>query len=254
MAKQNLEAVIARYKQEQTNIDNGNMNLEKARAQEAIARQAQEELIAYYSNGLPYVIVPNGNGNTNPGTPAGNNPSGSPLGPVNQGGNGAPGSYTITNWVSYLSQAYGAGVSPAYTGSVTALYPFSFSSVVRGNNVYNNIRDASNSAGSSSLSSGSSSSSSSSSWSSWCGGSSTSSPVNLPSVSTTGTVVAVRDTSFDMRLSDGSIVTVNVAPCTSLNSNTQNYQIRSGDVAVVKAWQQSSSALNGQSVTCLSTQ
>lgn len=33
MAKQNLEAVIARYKQEQTNIDNANLNLEKARAQ-----------------------------------------------------------------------------------------------------------------------------------------------------------------------------------------------------------------------------
>lgn len=241
MAKQNLEAVIARYKQEQTNIDNANLNLERARAQEAIARQAQEELIAYYSNALPYAIVPNGNGNTNPGTPAGNNPSGSPLGPVSQGGNGAPGSYTITNWVSYLSQAYGAGVSPAYSGSVTALYPFSFSSVVRGNNVYNNMRDASSSGGNSGSSG-------------WCGGSGSSGTVNLPSVSTTGTVVAVRDSSFDMRVGDGSIVTVNVAPCTSLNSNRQDYQIKSGDVAVVKAWQESSSTLNSQSVTCLSTQ
>ena len=67
-------------------------------------------------------------------------------------------------------------------------------------------------------------------------------------------LVAVRDTSFDLKMNDGSVATVNVAPCTSLNSNEQNYQIQTGDVAVVKAWQDSSSSLRSQSVTCLSTQ
>lgn len=83
--------------------------------------------------------MPNGNGQTNAGTPAGNNPSGSPLGPIQNNGNGAAGVYQISSWTNYLSQAYGAGVNPAFAGSVTALYPFSFSSVVRGNNVYNGV-------------------------------------------------------------------------------------------------------------------
>ena len=172
-----------------------------------MARQALEELIAYYSNALPYAIVPNGNGNTNPGTPAGNNPSGSPLGPVYQG-NGVTGSFTISSWTNYLSQAYGAGVSPAFSGSVTALYPFSFSSVVRGNNVNNNVRNAGDN-----TNSGSGSSSGSNQWG--CSGN----IPNLPSVSKSGVVVAVRDTSFDIKHDDGSTSTVSISPCTSLNSN-----------------------------------
>lgn len=204
-AKQNLEAVLARYKKESDNISQATLNLEKARSEEALARLAQEELIALYSNALPYAIVPNGNGNTNPGTPNGNNPSGSPLGPVAQTG-GVSGAFTISSWTNYLSQAYGAGVNPAFSGSVTALYPFSFSSVVRGNNVYNNIRD--------------SSSSSTSTTTSACNPTST-----IPSASTTGVIVAVRDNSFDLQQNDGSVVTVNVAPCTSLNANKSGYKI-----------------------------
>ncbi len=178
---------------------------------------------------LPYEIVPNGNGNTFAGTPIGNNPSGSPLGPVYQGGDGAPGTFTGINWVNYLSQAYGAGISPAFRGSVTNLFPFSFSSVVSGNTVYNNIRGA---AGSSGSGSGSGSASGG------CSGNSGSS-TNLPLVSRTGVVVAVRDTSFDLKLEDGSIVTVNVGPCSSLNSNKENYKIVSGDIALVKGTQNS---------------
>ncbi len=85
---------------------------------------------------------------TNPGTPYGNNPSGSPLGPVNLNGNGAPGSFNVPNWTNYLSTAYGAGVSPAFLGSVNQLFPFNFLSAVSGNmaqgtnvnNPYGNIR------------------------------------------------------------------------------------------------------------------
>ena len=100
-------------------------NLEKARAEEALARLALEEVIAHYSDALPYAIVPNGNGLTDIGNPAGNNPSGSPLGAIQLSGSGASGSFQV-NWTHYLSQAYGAGVNPAFSGSVTELYPFSF--------------------------------------------------------------------------------------------------------------------------------
>ncbi len=72
-------------------------------------------------------------------------------------------------------------------------------------------------------------------------------------MSTTGTVIAVRDTSFDMRLNDGSVYTVNIAPCTTLNSNVKNYSIETGDVAVVKGIKQSNTNLYGQSVTCLTS-
>jgi len=75
------------------------------------------EFVYSRTDALPYAIVPNGLGN-NPGTPNGNNPSGSPLGPVRTNGNGAPGSFRISNWSNYLSTAYGAGVSPALIGSV----------------------------------------------------------------------------------------------------------------------------------------
>lgn len=109
------------------------MNLERARAEEALARLALEEIISSYTTALPYAIVPNGNGqnpSANQGGIAGNNPSGSALGPISTNGNGAPGAFTVTNWTNYLSQAFGAGVNPAFPGSVNALYPFSFGSQV----------------------------------------------------------------------------------------------------------------------------
>lgn len=74
--------------------------------------------------------MPNGGGNTDAGNPRGNNPSGSPLGPILTNGNGAPGSFTVNSWTNYLSQAFGAGVNPAFSGSVTNIFPFTFSSIV----------------------------------------------------------------------------------------------------------------------------
>jgi hypothetical protein len=97
-----------------------------------------EEIIAHYSNALPYAIVPNGNLQTQPGTPFGNNPSGSPLGPIKVDGDGAEGYFTIKSWTHYLSQAFGSGVHPAFKGSVTKLFPFHFLSIVKGHRVENN--------------------------------------------------------------------------------------------------------------------
>lgn len=77
-----MNAANQRYKQEENIITEATLNLERARAEEALARLALEEVIAYYSDALPYSIVPNGNGRTDAGTPSGNNPSGSPLGPI----------------------------------------------------------------------------------------------------------------------------------------------------------------------------
>lgn len=153
------------------------MNLERARAEEALARLALEELIAHYSDALPYSIVPNGNGQTNAGTPYGNNPSGSALGPVRTDGNGAPGSFKITSWTHYLSQAFGAGVQPAYRGSVTELFPFNFFSEVDGDMVNNNYESQGGSQGG-------------------CGG-------NGPMRVATGQVVHVGEDSFKVRLENG---------------------------------------------------
>lgn len=136
-AKQNLDAINCRFQDEEKIISEAVLNLEKARAEESLARLALEELIAHYSDALPYSIVPHGNGR-GAGTPNGNNPSGSPLGHIQNGGNGAPGEYRIRNWYNYLSQAFGQGVHPAFRGSVTRLYPFNFLSIVDGNKIWNN--------------------------------------------------------------------------------------------------------------------
>ena len=227
-ARQNLQAASARFAQESTSVTTATQNLEKARAEEALARLALEEVIAHYTDALPYAIVPNGNGQTQVGTPAGNNPSGSALGAIRLDGKGAQGSFQV-NWVHYLSQAYGAGVNPAFTGSVTELYPFTFSSTVSKNVVTNtNIRT---------------STAQTTTQTSACSGG------QIQSV--TGTITQVSDEGFTISLNDGSSMRVNVAPCTQMNANVANYSMTAGDVAVVKGAKASNNGLNGQSVTCL---
>lgn len=112
-----------------------NNNLEAARAEKQLADTAVEEILAVYTNALPFSIVPNGNGLTNAGTPAGNNPSGSPLGPV--GGQNTQ--VTIGDLNSYLSSAYRAGVDPARPSTITNLYPLSVSTIntIAGNSAQN---------------------------------------------------------------------------------------------------------------------
>ena len=223
-AKQNVDAATLRYQQESNIVTEATQNLEKARAEEALARLALEEAIAYYTDALPYAVIPNGNGQTNAGTPAGNNPSGSPLGPVAASNSNVNGSFTV-NWTYYLSQAYGAGVNPAFPGTVTTLYPFNFGSIVSGNTVMNgNIRTTTTNQ--------------------VCGG-------NGQVQAITGTIQSVGSQSFTMRQNNGQMTTVNVAPCTQLNANQPNYTMQSGNIAVVKGAQQNMNVLNGQSITCL---
>ena len=190
-----------------------------------MARLALEELIAHYSDALPYSIVPNGNGETNAGTPYGNNPSGSPLGPVRTDGNGAPGSFKINNWTHYLSLAFGAGVHPSFKGSVTELFPFNFLSEVDGNMVNNNYGSSGSQGG--------------------CGGSG---PVRIAS----GTVISVGERSFKVRLDNGEVYDIEVSPCTKLNANKAGYQIQRGDEAIVKGTQRNhSQGMHASQITCL---
>lgn len=167
-----------------------------------MARQGLEELIAKYTNALPYSIVPNGNGN-GAGTPAGNNAAGSALGPVRNDGNGAPGAFRVNNWTNYLSTAYGAGVSPAFLGSVNELFPFNFLSGVSGNqasntNVLNNYPGLRGRR---------------------CGA------ANVARNVVTGVVVEVRADGFDVRDQQGQVHNVAVAPCTQLNANVPNFKL-----------------------------
>lgn len=181
-----------------------------------MARLGLEELIAHYSNALPYAIVPNGGG-VGAGTPWGNNPSGAALGsPIATGG--VQGSFKVNSWTNYLSSAFGAGVQPAWPGTVTELFPFSFLSTVNGNVVING-------------------------GSGGCGGS-------APAFITTGVVTAVRSDSFDVRNNEGQTVNVGVAPCTKLNSNRPNFVMEQGATAVVKGWG-SGNQITANQVTCL---
>ena len=241
-AKQNIDAIVKRFQDESKIISDATLNLERARAEEALARLGLEEIIAHYSDALPYAIITNGNGKTNPGTPTGNNPSGSPLGPIQNNGNGAPGSFKINSWTNYLSSAYGAGVNPSFVGSVNELFPFNFLSnvsgnLVRGTNVvngYGNIKDQN---GQNDQIGGG------------CGGATANSNQKV----TTGVVVEVRDDSFDIRANDGQVYSIKVAPCTRLNANKPNFKLQKGHEAVVKGIGNISKVkeIQGDQITCL---
>lgn len=236
-AKQNLDAVIKRFQDESKIASNANLNLERARAEEALARQGLEDLIAHYSNALPYAIVPNGNG-VGSGTPYGNNPAGSALGPVRNNGNGAPGSFRVPSWTNYLSSAYGAGVSPAYPGSVTDLYPFNFLSRTSGNQYANT--GVTNSG----LRGGERNEGAGGCFGKYAG---------QGEHSTTGVVVAVRTDGFDLKDNEGKVHPVNVKPCTKLNANKPDYILETGHQAVAKGYpvQGLDLAIDASQVTCL---
>ena len=119
IAKQNLVAVNTRWEQECQVEEEATFNLEKARAEQELARLALEELVAHYSNALPYSIVPNANG-VGRGAPSGNNPAGSPLGQAT----GSATRIKIDNWTHYLSSAFGKGIHPSLDENINYLYPF----------------------------------------------------------------------------------------------------------------------------------
>lgn len=208
-----------------------------------MARQGLEELIAHYTDALPYSIVPNGNG-VGSGTPNGNNPSGSPLGPVRNNGNGAPGAFKVGSWTNYLSTAYGAGVSPAYLGSVNQLFPFNFLSGTSGNqsqgtdvvNNYPGLRGV-NGSGVNGANGGR-------------GGRGRCGAQNVARNVVTGVVVEVRADGFDVRDQDGRVHNVAIAPCTQLNANVANYKVVAGDKAVAKGWVDNN-VVQAEAVTCV---
>jgi hypothetical protein len=97
---------VTRFKKESKVVSDATLNLEKVRAEEALARLALEELIAKYSDALPYTIIPNGNGE-NTGFPLGNNAIGSALGSTRK-------KLKITSrneLTHYISEIYGEGIS-----------------------------------------------------------------------------------------------------------------------------------------------
>ncbi len=168
---------------------------------------------------------------------------------MNQGGNGAPGSFRVSSWTSYLSTAYGAGVSPAYPGSVTQLFPFNFLSTTSGNqgqntgvtNAYGNIRGGAGGNGGrggddgrgglgGNGGRGGDDGRGAVGGQGGCGGGNG----GLAGRVATGVVVSVRADSFDIKADDGSVYTIRVAPCTQLNANRADYVMETGHQAVVK--------------------
>ena len=125
-AKQNLAAMVLKYNTEAGYLLDANANLELARAEKELADEAVEEIIRTSTDANVFSIIPNGLGETDAGKPAGNNPSGSPLGPVKERNQVEHGSkVAIGDLGSYLSQAYGAGVDPTKPSTVSYVYPLS---------------------------------------------------------------------------------------------------------------------------------
>ena len=125
-AKQNLEALNFKLQTETQWLEEANSNLERARAEKQLADIAVEEVIATSTSALPFSIVPNGNGQTNAGTPLGNNPSGSALGPVRIRNEVDPSRQIVIGDLStYLSRAYEVGVDPSKPSTVSTVYPLS---------------------------------------------------------------------------------------------------------------------------------
>lgn len=118
--------MILKFETESQYLTEANRNLEYARAEKELADEAVEEIIRSSTNANVFSIIPNGLGETDAGTPLGNNPSGSPLGPVKERNEVPEGSkVAIGDLSNYLSQAYGAGVDPTKPKTVSYLYPLS---------------------------------------------------------------------------------------------------------------------------------
>lgn len=200
-AKQNLAAAEARWANESKIESEATLNLEKARAEEALAKLALDELIASYSSALPYAIVPNGNG-AGAGSPSGNNPSGSPLGPATQGTS----AIAITNWSSYLSNAFGRGINPTLDGNINYLYPFTFTGATTNPSV--------------------------------CQGSG-------PVRAITGTIVEVGQGHILIE-AEGRTYQINIGTCSNMTSNVAGHTVTTGDQVIAKGTQSGSNSMNCQ--------
>ena len=67
-----------------------------------------------------------------------------------------------------------------------------------------------------------------------------------------GTVISIGMNSFKVRLENGEVYEIAVSPCTKLNANKADYQIKVGDEAIVKGTHRGSGRnMNASQVTCL---
>ena len=76
--------MVLKFNTDSAYLLESNKNLEFARAEKELADEAVEEMIRKSTSANVFSIIPNGLGQTDAGSPAGNNPSGSALGPVKQ--------------------------------------------------------------------------------------------------------------------------------------------------------------------------
>ena len=132
------------------------------------------------------------------GTPNGNNAAGAALGPAT----GSANRIEITNWTSYLSNAFGKGINPTLDGNINYLYPLDFQ-------VSGNLRGNSDSSCSPSGS--------------------------VRSVS--GTVNGVRGNVINLTGDNGQTYELTIGQCTQLLSNQADATVAAGDQVIARGTQ-----------------
>lgn len=216
---------------------------------------------------MPFAIVPNGNGVTPAGTPAGNNPSGSPLGPVADRNQVVPGSPVVVGDLgNYLSQAYGAGVDPTKPSTVTTLYPISGLTIqaltgqsasgvfnpdgtfVTGGLV-NGVNSATTFPGGSAISVGNAPYGGGSIPSNFLSSFSCNAGNGLTQGS--GKIVSVQPGQIVVNQDSGNSVTLKVAPCSNLNAVQSNFAIVPQTRVFYKGAKAGSGNVNLQQLTCV---
>lgn len=148
----------------------------------------------------------------NPGTPYGNNPSGSALGEATKGAQ----AFEVRNWTGYLSSAFGQGIHPRLDENINKLYTFNFP-------FQNGLRNT-----------GSSS----------CDGNGALRSIN-------GRVQAVGSNYIDVSIDNGDRYRVGVAPCTQFAANQANFQLQVGDELIAKGFQSAGNNLSCQQAIAL---
>ena len=164
------------------------------------------------SDALPYAVIPNGNGLTPAGTPAGNNPDGSPLGPVATTRGSGFSSTRTGSLTHYLSGAYRTGADPTRPHTVNDQFPFTIFNI-------NNGADFSCNTG-------------------------------RPSESIEGEIQRVFGNSFSVKTNDGKYYTVQIGSCSNLSANRQNYQPARGDHISLQGYSSGVQKINVVAASC----
>ena len=214
-AKENLEAAILRYKKECKVVSDATLNLEKVRAEEALARLALEEIITKYSDALPYSIVPNGNG-VGVGVPAGNNAIGSGLGPY-FGSRSIYNFHSKTEFTNFISEYFGKGISVKYPGIIESLYAVQSSQLRAQPSSLSGIT---------------------------CGAS--------DEIITSGEIISSNSGVFELLSDQGEIYGVNVGDCTNIQSNIAKHYPVVGNTVVLRGNTISARDIEALDILCLS--